>query len=161
MEFIQYFKNNELSIAFTKNPHVDVRYPCPGDTEQQKKDKLEKPFINKEEIGVRILYKPKNKINTYTYNFIIPQDYTWDGASIPRFCWRLIGSNTDPRFLIASMVHDVLCENHAYVNNNRYLSTLILEKLCQTGETPAWSRWAIKHTVDNYQKIIGGWNNDK
>jgi hypothetical protein len=161
MEFIQYFKDNELSIVFTKNPHVDVRYPCPGDTESQKKNKLKKPFINKEEIGVHILYKPKKQLNTYTYNFIIPKDYTWDGASIPRFCWRLIGSNTDPRFLIASMVHDILCENHAYINNNRYLSTLILEKLCQTGGTPAWSRWAIKHSVDNYQKIVGGWNSGK
>lgn len=159
MEFIKYFQNDELSISFTINPHVDVRYPCPGDTEEQKKEKLKKPFINIEEVGVNILYKPKGKIDTYTYNFIIPKDYTWDGASIPRFCWRLIGPKTDPRFLIASMVHDILCENHCFICNNRYLSTIVLEKLCQTGGTNALSRWAIKHCVDNYQKIRGGWKN--
>ena len=156
---IPYFKNDELAILFTKNPHVDFRYPCPGDTEEQKKEKLEKPFINIEEIGVQILYSPKGKDNIYTYTFVVPADYTWDGASIPRICWRLIGPKTDPRFLIASMIHDTLCENHAYINNDRYLSTIVLEKLCQTGGTNALSRWAIKHSVDNYQKIVGGWKN--
>ena len=156
---IPYFKNDELAILFTKNPHVDFRYPCPGDTEEQKEEKLAKPFINMEEIGVQILYSPKGKVKIYTYNFVVPADYTWDGASIPKFCWRLIGPKTDPRFLIASMIHDTLCENHAYVNNDRYLSTIVLEKLCQTGGTNALSRWAIKHSVDNYQKIVGGWGN--
>lgn len=155
---IQYFKNDELAILFTKNPHVDFRYPCPGDTEEKKKEKLKKPFINIEEIGVQILYSPKGKDKTYTYNFVVPANYTWDGASIPRIFWSLIGSKTSPQFIIASMIHDILCENHAYVNNDRYLSTIVLEKLCQTGGTNAFSRWLIKHSVDNYQKLRGGWS---
>lgn len=155
---ITYFRNDDLAILFNNNPHVDVRYPLPTDTKEEKEIKLAKPFINMEEIYVRIIYRPKNKTFAYTYNFVIPAGYTWDGASIPRFCWRLIGPKTDPRFLIASMVHDTLCENHCYVDNNRYLSTIVLEKLCETGGTCALSRWAIKHTVDNYQKIRGGWN---
>lgn len=157
--WIQYYKDDKLAILFSKNPHVDFRYPCPGDTEEQKKQKLAKPFINIEEVGVQILYKPNKKEQTYIYNFVIPADYTWDGASIPRICWRFIGPKTDPRFLIASMVHDILCENHSYVNNNRYLSTIVLEKLCKTGGTNSFSRWAIKHSVDNYQKLVGGWKN--
>lgn len=156
---VTYFKNDELAILFSKNPHVDFRYPCPGDTKEQKEEKLAKPFINMEDVGVTILYKPKTSTVTLAFNFVIPANYTWDGASIPRLCWRLIGPKTDPRFLIASMIHDTLCENHCYVNNNRYLSTIVLEKLCQTGGTNALSRWAIKHTVDNYQKIVGGWKN--
>lgn len=154
---ITYYQDNELAILFSKNPHVDFRYPCPGDTKEQINDKLAKPFMNMEELSVKILYKKKQK--TFEYSFVIPQYYTWDGASIPRIFWRLIGSKTSPNFMIASMVHDILCENHAYINNDRYLSTIVLEKLCKQGGTGAFRRWAIKHSVDNYQKIVGGWKN--
>lgn len=152
---LTYYKDDELAILFSKNPHVDFRYPCPGDTQEQKEEKLNKPFINLEEIKVTILYKPKDI--TYQYEFIIPADYTWDGASIPWLFWKLIGPKTDPKFMIASMVHDILCENHNYINNDRYLSTICLEKLCKVGGTGPFKRWAIKHSVDNYQKVRGGW----
>ena len=155
--FITYYKDDVLEILFSSNPHIDFRYPCPGDTKEQQKDKLAKPFMNMENLDVKIIYKNKHWFNA-EYNFTIPQYYTWDGASIPRIFWRLIGSKTDQHFMIASMVHDVLCENHDYVQNNRYLSTIVLEKLCKQGGTGPLRRWVIKHSVDNYQKIIGGWN---
>lgn len=154
---ITYYKDDELAILFSNNPHVDFRYPCPGDTEEQQKDKLAKPFMNMDNLDVKIIYKNKHG-ETCQYCFTIPQYYTWDGASIPRVFWRLIGSKTDPKFMIASMVHDVLCENKEYVHNNRYLSTIVLEKLCKQGGTGPFRRWAIKHSVDNYQKLVGGWN---
>lgn len=153
---ITYFKNKELAIIFSKYPHVDFRYSTPHDTPEEKQDKLEKPFINLDELIVTIIYQPKNT-QVKQYKFIIPNNYTWDGASIPRLFWRLIGSKTDPRFVIASMVHDVLCENHNYVENNRYLSTLVLEKLCEAGGANSLVCFAIKHSVDNFQKLVGGW----
>lgn len=155
MKGITYYTDEKLAIIFSINPHVDFRYPFPDDTEEQKQEKLEKPFINMEEVTVKIIYRKNNVTNQYC--FVIPANYTWDGASIPRLFWRLIGPKTDPRFMIASMVHDVLCENHKYINFDRYLSTLVLEKLCKTGGTGPIRRWAIKHTVDNAQKIIGDW----
>ena len=33
---LTYYKDDELAILFSKNPHVDFRYPCPGDTQEQK-----------------------------------------------------------------------------------------------------------------------------
>lgn len=36
----------------------------------------------------------------------IPAGYTFDGASIPRFFWRVIGSPFDPRFWAAALAHD-------------------------------------------------------
>lgn len=69
----------------------------------------------------------------------------------------MIGPKTDPKFMIASMVHDTLCIHKEYINNDRYLSTLILEKLCERGGTGPVRRWAIKHSVDNYQKVVGRW----
>ena len=152
---ITYYKDDSLAILFSENPHVDFRYPCPGDTERQKKDKLSKPFINLSQLAVSIYYIHKGI--TYDYHFDIPADYTWDGATIPRIFWRLIGSKTDPRFMIASMVHDVLCENHNYIDNNRYLSTIILERLCYVGGTGCFTRWMMKHSVDNFQKFGGHW----
>ncbi len=157
INFISYYCDEELEILFSDNPHIDFRYPCPGDTKAQQKDKLTKPFMNMNELTVKIIRKIKHK-GTYTYSFTVPQYYTWDGASIPRLFWRLIGPKTEPKFMIASMIHDVLCENHQYINNNRYISTIILEKLCKQAGTGPIRRWAIKHSVDNYQKIIGGWN---
>lgn len=155
MNGITYYTDKKLAIIFSINPHVDFRYPFPDDTEEQIADKLAKPFINMKEVTVKIIYR-KNGI-THQYCFVIPANYTWDGASVPRLFWRLIGPKTDPRFMIASMVHDVLCENHEYIDFDRYLSTLVLEKLCKTGGTCSWKRWAIKHGTDNAQKIRGGW----
>lgn len=39
-------------------------------------------------------------------------NYFWDGASIPRFFWTLLGINpSDPRSMIASAFHDEGCDN--------------------------------------------------
>lgn len=158
LKSVTYFKNNELAIVFSNFPHVDFRYVTPQDTEEEKQAKLEKPFINLEELIVTIIYQPKNK-KVKQYTFTIPENYTWDGASIPRLFWRLIGAKTDPRFVLASMVHDVLCENPQYIDYNRYLSTLVLEKLCQAGGASSVVCFLIKHSVDNFQKLTGRWKN--
>ncbi|MCD7779580.1 MAG: DUF1353 domain-containing protein [Candidatus Gastranaerophilales bacterium] len=70
----------------------------------------------------------------------------WEGATIPRFFWRFIGANTSPKFL-----------NHSYIDNNRYLSTIILERLLYCSGVNGFKRWMMKHSVDNFQKIKGGW----
>ena len=88
-----------------------------------------------------------------TYSFTIPKGYCWDGATIPRIFWRLIGSKTDPAFLIASMIHDVLCENHNYVNNDRYFADKVFERLLYVADVPAFNRWIMFHSVDNFQKF--------
>ena len=49
------------------------------------------------------------------FKFSIFNGYTWNGADIPRFFWRIIGSRTDNDFLIASMIHDYLLEFKFYV----------------------------------------------
>ncbi len=118
-----------------------------------------KPFLNREDLEVTITTQMPIGLfsDRKTYKFIIPKGYTWDGATIPRLFWRFIGSNTSPEFLIPSMIHDVLCENHSYIDNDRYLSTLILERLLYCSGVSGFKRWMMKHSVDNYQKIKGGW----
>lgn len=56
----------------------------------------------------------KGKIIAYFGNSSthLPSGYRWDGASIPRLFWTVLGvSPDDPRSLIASAFHDAGCAN--------------------------------------------------
>ena len=66
----------------------------------------------------------------------------------------MIGQSLDPEFHLPSMVHEALCEHHDYVNNNRYLSTLVLDGLLNANKVNSFKRWIMKHTVDNFQKTL-------
>lgn len=41
----------------------------------------------------------------------IPVGYRFDGASIPRFAWSIIGAPFEPDFCLAACVHDFYCEH--------------------------------------------------
>lgn len=123
-----------------------------GLNEKQTKEALEKPFIVNYGFNVSIEYQ------NMSYSFTIPKGYTWNGANIPVFAWWLIGEKTDPRFRLASCIHDYMCENHYVVGYNRYLSTLVFETLClYFGKFNDLKRWLMFHSVDNFQKFCG-WN---
>lgn len=144
---ITWYKDNDLKIKFDRIPDVDISYPMPFYGEDRNKAICNKPFVNKEPLLVILSY------GKYTYAFKVPSGYEWDGASIPRLFWRIIGSNTNPEFIIASMLHDRLCENHHFIDNDRYLSTLVLEKCLKVAGVGNLKRWLMKHCVDNYQKF--------
>lgn len=141
--------NKDITVCFDRVPNIRMRYCTPSTTKQEKKSIKKYPFINIETLNVKIFYKKENQL----FEFTIPKDFCFDGASIPRIFWRVIGSNTDNTFLIAAMVHDYMCLNHSVVNSNRYLSTLIFNDLLEVGGTPAFKRWLMKHSVDNFQKF--------
>ena len=150
---ITWYFDEETVILFDRVPNVTMRYVTPFITEEEKKEINKKPFINLTELKVVL----KDLEVQETYEFTIPKEYCWDGASIPRAFWRLIGSKTDNRFLIPSLIHDVLCENHDYIDSDRYFSTIVFERLLYVSKVNAFNRWMIKHSVDNYQKIFGNW----
>ena len=111
-------------------------------------------------IGIETLpHSQKNKwrivLSNKVVNQVIPRSYCFDGASVPRFFWRIIGSNTDNKFLIASMVHDVLCENHHFVNNDREFSTKVFNALLEVSEVLPLRRFVMKHSVDFWQRFCG------
>lgn len=144
---MEWYKSKGLVINFDKHPVVLERYVYPNCAKEEKKDILKKPYKNVEDLGIEVFYKQQ------LYSFMIPKGYLFDGASIPRVFWRLIGANTDNSFLIAAMVHDFMCENHGVVNNDRYLSTLIFNALLEVGGVCGVKRWLMKHSVDNFQKF--------
>lgn len=153
---IEWYKDKDLAIFFDKRPSVSMRYALPSMSAADKNAVAKYPFENKLSLKVVLFNHQKQK----KYEFVIPKGYCWDGATIPRLFWRLIGAKTDSRFLIPSMIHDVLCENHDYVDNDRYFSTCVFERLLYISGVSAFNRWLIFHSVDNYQKFCN-WEEQK
>ncbi len=145
---ICWYKDEDLAIYFDKEPEISVQYPKPN---KNAPDVYQKPFRLEKSLKVWLF----DYVNEHNFFFSIPLYYTWDGASIPRFFWRMLGSKTDNRFLIASLIHDVLCENHDYIDNDRYFSTIVFERLLYVSKVNFFTRWLMKHCVDNYQKFCG------
>ena len=144
----EYYSNNRVGIFFSENPHISIRYYIPSMTEDERKSIEKYPFINKKNLQVRLVDYKKDK----TYNFEIPKGYCYDGASIPRLFWRIIGSNTDNRFLIPALIHDILCENHSFIDNDRKFSTEVFNALLEASDVNAFKRFLMKNSVDCFQK---------
>ena len=85
------------------------------------------------------------------YNFEIKEKYCWDGASINRFFWRLIGANTAAEFLIPSLIHDVLCENKKYINYDRELSSKVFRALLIASGVSSFKANVMYTAVNTYQ----------
>lgn len=151
MQRLEWYKNKDVGVYFDNMPDIRIRYATPGATKKEKESIKKYPFINNKNLAVSIFDYKNNK----SYEFTIPKNYCFDGASIPRIFWRVIGSKTDNTFLVAAMVHDYLCENHNLIDNNRYLSTLVFNDLLEVGGVPPFKRWLMKHSVDNFQKFCG------
>ena len=150
-QYIKWYEDDKLSIEFSEVPHVCIRYILPSASDLEKKSIKKYPFINKTNLEVKLYDKKKEEI----YNFTIPKNYTYDGATIPKFFYRVIGANTDNNFLIAALIHDVLTENHSYINNDRYFSTYVFNALLEVSEVPAFKRFLMKYSVDIFQKTQG------
>ena len=154
---INWYDGEELAIFFDKMPNVTMRYVTPFTTDEEKKEINKKPFINLSELKVII----QDKIEQETYEFSIEKNYTWNGADIPRPFWRLIGASNDNRFLIGSMIHDFLCENHDIIDNNRALSTDVFNALLKTAKVNPIKRFLIKNSVALWQTLICDWDGDE
>lgn len=120
-------------------------------TRAEIKSAKKKPLYLKNTIEVCLIDKIKNK----TYIFAIEAGYDYDGASIARIFWRIVGSKENIEFKIAALIHDVLCENHHYVDNDRYFADRVFERLLEVGDVGSFRRWVMFHTVDNFQKFCG------
>ncbi len=148
---IEWYKDNELGIFFNIKPDCNIRIINPEMTDCEKKEIEKYPFINNNNLEVNLF----DFIEEKNYYFKVEKGYCWDGATIPRFFWRIIGAKTDPRFLIPSLIHDKLCQKHDIINNNRYFSTKVFERLLYVSGVSDFKRWMMFHSVDNYQKFCG------
>ena len=148
----EWYSNKRVGIFFDDIPQIAIRYILPSMTADKKKSIKKYPFINKRTLKVKLIDYKKDK----KYEFEIPKYYCFDGASVPRFFWRIIGPNTDNKFLIAALVHDVLCENHNYIDNDRTFSTEVFNALLEASEVYPFKRFLMKKSV-NFFQIFCNW----
>lgn len=154
VKYIIWQDDNYSTVCFSSVPKILNKEINKGVMNKAEiKQAKAKPLFLKDKIEVILNDNKKNKV----YHFEIPAKYDYDGATIPRLCWRLIGSKESIEFKVAALIHDVLCENHEYVNNDRYFADKVFERLLEVGDVSALKRWIMFHTVDNTQKIIGRW----
>lgn len=146
---LEWYSNDKVEIFFSEVPKVCIRYMLPSSSIEEKKSIKKYPFINKKTIKVNLLDYEKNK----SYEFDIPKGYCYDGATIPRLFWRIIGANTDNKFLIPALIHDVLCENHSYIDNDRKFSTNIFNALLESNEVCPIKRFFMKNSVGFFQRF--------
>ena len=151
---IEWYKSDKLSIFFSDTPHVCVRYILPTHTQQEKQSIRRFPFICKTRLDVTLFDHQKEK----TYKFTIPKGYCYDGASIPRMFWRLVGAPTDNSFLIPALIHDVLCENHSYIDNDRSFSTEVFNALLKESDVNKVKRFCMKNSVACFQTLFCNWS---
>ena len=153
---IEWYKSKNLSIFFSNTPHVCVRYVTPSMTDKEKKSIKKYPFICKTNLEVTIFDHTKSK----KYMFTIHKGYCYDGASINRIFWRLIGAPTDNSFLISSLCHDVVCENPQYIDYDRQLSTDVFNALLEVSGVNPLKRFLMKHSVNIFQSMQKKWKNN-
>ena len=151
----EWYSNKDAGVFFDDIPHVGVRYYIPSMSLEEKKSIEKYPFINKKNLKVELKDYKKKKV----YSFEIPKGYCYDGATIPRAFWRLIGSNTDNKFLIPALIHDVLCENHNYIDNDRKFSSEVFNALLEANKLCPFKRFLMKNSVDFFQHFCH-WRSD-
>lgn len=88
-----------------------------------------------------------------TVEVSVSRYYTWDGASIPSLCWRLIGKPLDPRFALASLVHDWICE-HAETRPQRVFADAMFLWLLRDAGVPKWRQYAMFLAVTAYRRLV-------
>jgi len=150
---MEWYANKKFGIFFNDIPSVGIRYVLPSMTKEERKSIEKYPFICKKELKVSLVDYKKNK----RYNFTIPKGYCYDGASIPRLFWRVVGPNTDNRFLIPALIHDVLCENHKYVDNDKAFSTEVFNALLEVSGVSGLKRFFMKNSVACFQTVFCNW----
>jgi len=144
--------DGDIKIELTESPKVQTR-DCNKYLQSSEEFRSARAWPHKlmHEVFVRIT--KKNKV----YTFKINTAYCYDGATIPRLFWRLIGAPSDPRFIIGALLHDVLCQHKEYVDRDRNLATCVLERCCRCTGTGAVTRFLMYWSVEIYQMLVGKW----
>lgn len=148
-----WYTNSKIEICFDKLPFLAVRYYVPSMTKKEKNSIEKYPFICKNNLIIYLKDIRKNK----DYKFSVSKGYCYDGASIPRFFWRVIGSNSDNKFLVPALVHDVICEHHEYIDNDRSFSTEVFNALLEASGVSTIKRFFMKNSVALYQTMCCNW----
>ena len=80
-----------------------------------------KIYLPKTEVSKYMLEKPYRRKLVEDFTFVyegrvytIKRGFWFDGASIPRFLWRAVGSPMTGKYYLAALVHDMLYATHYF-----------------------------------------------
>lgn len=132
----------ELRITSDIAPITGVCTPLPSDSKKEKKWKKKFPYINKRKVIFDVDCLGK------LYKIPIKKNFRWNGTN----CLFL---QHYPKLLDASMIHDLLCNCHELVDNDRQLSSMIFREIGIASGVNKSFMWIAYHAVDNYQKLFG------
>ena len=78
-------------------------------------------------------------------DLVIPVGFEFDGASIPRFAWIVIGAPFEPDFQLAACCHDWICERSNETGNYeaRVMGDALFFLLLARSGVPRWKRVAM------------------
>lgn len=148
---IIFCEKDNLKIYSDHEPNVCARTILPIMTQNEIQDIQKKPFLNKKDIYYMVKYGLEK------YIIYVPKGYTWDGATIPfGFRW-ILGGKGNPQFLIASCVHDKMCECKWLIDYNRELSSLVFKELLLACGCSDLKANIMYMAVNNFQRLIKGW----
>ena len=73
------------------------------------------------------------------YRIAFTEGYSWDGATIPRLLWSLMGHPLQKELRLASLIHDWRCE-HARTGAERMVGDALFLELLEKAGLPRWRR---------------------
>ena len=78
--------------------------------------------------------------NELVYRVSVPVGFKSDGASVPRFFWRLVFPPGDSRAMFAAFIHDYLYRKHPFGWTREMADALFYKLLVKDG-VPKWRAW--------------------
>jgi hypothetical protein len=102
---------------------------------------------------VRATYFRFQPLEGVTHLVRIPEGYVFDGASIPRIAWSIVGYPFEPDLIEAACVHDWYCE-HAQRYSDRTIGDTIFLKMLQEKGVSKTRRIAMYLAVRAYTLLF-------
>ena len=99
-------------------------------------------------LKVAIICDYKDDIICQVYEIKVKKGFRWNGTNC-------LGLQHNPKLLDASMFHDLLCNIHTLVDNDRQLSSMIFREIGMASGVNKPFMWGAYHAVDNFQKLFG------
>lgn len=118
-------------------------------------------------------YKIRRKLNFCVHlkdgwhRITIPAGYVWNGADIIKTLWLIVGTQFNPEFLLASLLHDFMLENREPIMNVTFkgilkpqeyravTSNVFYYGLIHSGVSEKKAN-LMRFFVDKFQMLFGG-----
>lgn len=86
---------------------------------------------------IRVVLSDSSQIQ---HSVSLPEGYCFDGASIPRCLWSLIGSPFEPSLMLAACVHDWYCDHSRDCYQSRVIGDAVFFYLLTKAGVARWRR---------------------